>query len=72
MAFPVSELTNLDVISISPISDLIKKLEVITCDLCKRARASHDVFVQGIVEVPFLRRCCDQCVKTLTDPNSIH
>ena len=65
VVFPVSALTNLDVISISPISDSIKKLQIITCDLCKTARASHDVFVQGIVEVAFLKRCCDHCIKKL-------
>ena len=62
---PVSSLTNFEVISVSPISDSIKKLDIITCDLCKTARASHDVFVQGIVEVAFLKRCCDQCIKKL-------
>jgi hypothetical protein len=63
VVLPIPALTNLEVVSISPISDSIKKLEIIKCDLCKTARASYDVFVHGIVEVAFLKRCCDQCIK---------
>jgi hypothetical protein len=63
---PISTLTDFEVISENPISDSIKKLGVITCDICKTARASYDVFVKGIEGVAFLKRCCDQCLKNLT------
>lgn len=65
MAAPVSVLTDFVVVSIAPISDSIKKLEVIMCDLCKIEGASHDIYVRGIEEVAFLKRCCDHCVKML-------
>lgn len=66
VAVPVSSLTDLEVISKNPISDSIRNLEVITCDICKSAGATHDVFVKGIEGVAFLKRCCDKCVKSLT------
>ena len=65
MTSPVSILTVLEVISVGPISESIKKLKVIICDLCKIETAAHDVYVKGIEDVAFLKRCCDECVKTL-------
>jgi hypothetical protein len=66
VALPVSSLTHYEVINKTPISDSIKRLGVISCDICKTARASHDVFVKGIEGVAFLKRCCERCVKNLT------
>ncbi len=65
MGVPISAFINHQTVSVNPISDSIKSLKVITCDICKTAEASHDVFVQGLKEVAFLRRCCDQCVKNI-------
>ncbi|MGI0024221.1 MAG: hypothetical protein ACREA4_03625 [Nitrososphaera sp.] len=65
MGVPISAFTHYQVVSVNPISDSIKNLKVITCDICKTAGASHDVFVQGLKDVAFLRRCCDQCVKSI-------
>lgn len=63
VASPVSTLTDFEVISKKPMSDSIRELQVITCDICKKARASYDVFVKGIEGVAFLKRCCDDCVR---------
>jgi hypothetical protein len=52
-------------VSISPISEQVKSLKVISCDLCDTGMASFDVFVDGIItKVNVLKRCCDQCVKS--------
>jgi hypothetical protein len=54
------------VVSISPIPDQIKQLEVITCDFCD-AKASFDVYLQGIIsEVNVLKRYCENCLKLVT------
>ena len=51
------------VVSISPISDQVKRLQVISCDLCNVGMASFDVFVDGVInDVTVLKRCCDKCV----------
>lgn len=58
--------TNLDVLKVSPISEQVKRLQVISCDLCGSQKASFDVYVQGVVEgVPALKRCCDSCASAL-------
>jgi len=50
------------VVSISPISDQVKRLQVISCDLCNVGMASFDVFVDGVIsDVTVLKRCCDKC-----------
>jgi hypothetical protein len=57
---------NLEVASKSEISDLIKNLGVISCDICGKEKASFDVFVRGVVaEVAVLKRCCVNCVRSL-------
>lgn len=57
---------NLDVLKMSPISEQVKRLQVISCDLCGSQKASFDVYVRGIVEgVPALKRCCDSCASAL-------
>jgi hypothetical protein len=63
---PVSSLSHFELVGKSPISESIRKLEVIHCDICKTSKASYDVFVKGIEGVAFLRRYCDQCLKKLT------
>jgi|GEM_PF-2514722 len=55
------------VVSISPISDQVKRLKAISCDLCDTGMASYDVFIDGIItKVNVLKRCCDQCVKSFS------
>jgi hypothetical protein len=56
---------NLDVVSKNEISDLIKNLGVISCDICGKEKASFDVFVRGVVaDVAVLKRCCDKCASS--------
>lgn len=58
---------SLDVVRISPISEQVKRLQVISCDVCTVGKASFDVFISGIVtEVTVLKRCCDKCVKSFS------
>lgn len=53
------------VVRISPISEQVKRLQVISCDVCEVGKASFDVFIDGIIsEVTVLKRCCDNCVKS--------
>jgi hypothetical protein len=52
------------VVKISPISEKVKNLQVISCDICDVGRASFDVFMEGVIsEVTVLKRCCDNCIK---------
>jgi hypothetical protein len=54
-------------VSISPISDEVKRLKVISCDLCETGMAAYDVFIDGMItKVNVLKRCCDQCVKSFS------
>lgn len=56
----------IDIASKTQISELIKNLGVISCDLCGKEKASYDVFVRGIVaDVAILKRCCDKCASSL-------
>lgn len=58
--------TDLNVLDISLISEEIRRLGVISCDICGVEKASHDVFVNGVVkDIPVLKRCCDNCIKSL-------
>jgi len=58
---------SLKVVSISPISEQIRSLQVISCDECNVGKASFDVFINGIIgEVTVLKRCCDECVKSFS------
>lgn len=61
----VAALSDYQVLTKNPISEGIRSLGVIGCDLCKSADASYDVFVKGIVGVAFLKRCCEQCARKL-------
>lgn len=54
---------SLEIISTSEIAEVIRSLRVISCDFCKVGKASYDVFVDG--KVRMLKRCCDQCFKSI-------
>lgn len=43
------------------ISEAVRALGVIGCDICKSGSASYDVFIKSALGVPFLKRCCQQC-----------
>ena len=50
-----------------PISDIIKNLEAISCDVCQGRLASFDVYVDsGIANVSFLKRYCSDCIQKIT------
>src|SRR2546422_1859879 len=54
------------VASIVQIADKIKNLHIITCDLCNTRRVTYDVFINGVIKgIPILKRCCDNCVKSI-------
>ena len=54
------------VVSVSPIPDQIKQLQVITCDFCD-AKASFDVYLEGIIsEVNVLKRYCESCLSSVS------
>jgi len=60
---PANDQYKLQIVSVLPITDKIKNLHVITCDLCDR-EAAYDVFLEGIIKkTPILKRCCDKCVR---------
>jgi hypothetical protein len=55
------------VVSVSPIPEQVRRLQVISCDVCKEGKASFDVFIDGVIsEVAVLKRCCDRCVKSFS------
>jgi len=61
-----ASLTAQKVVRVSPISEQIKHLEVISCDFCD-AKASFDVYLEGVISgVNVLKRYCDDCVKLIT------
>ena len=62
----ISGLDDSEVLSVNPISETIKSLGIIMCDICKKEKAAHDVFVEGPEKVAFLKRCCDTCVKMVS------
>jgi hypothetical protein len=62
----ISGLDDSAVLSVNPISETIKSLGVIMCDICKQEKAAHDVFVEGPEKVAFLKRYCDKCVKMVS------
>jgi hypothetical protein len=65
VGIPIATLSDYEVISKNLIADSVRRLEVISCDICKSAAASYDVFVKSVVGVAFLKRCCEQCVESL-------
>jgi hypothetical protein len=55
------------VVSVSPIPEQVRRLQVISCDMCNEGKASFDVFIDGAIsEVAVLKRCCDRCVKSFS------
>lgn len=65
MGITVSGFDDTTVLSMMPISESIKELGVIKCDICKKAIASYDLFMKGTREFPFLKRSCGQCAKSV-------
>ena len=63
MGITVSGFDDATVLSMMPMSESIKELGVIKCDICKKAIASYDLFMKGTPEFPFLKRCCEECAK---------
>ena len=58
--------SKVQIVSVLPISDKIKNLDIICCDLCNVRKASFDVFINGVIKgMPALKRCCDYCIKSL-------
>jgi hypothetical protein len=58
--------TNIHITSIQPLSEKIKNLQIISCDICNGRKASYDVFIEGIISgIVFLKRYCESCVKTI-------
>ncbi|HJS82999.1 MAG TPA: hypothetical protein VJ742_09230 [Nitrososphaera sp.] len=64
MGVSVREFHDAAILDLKSISESIRSLGIITCDVCKKSKASHDVFVPGVEGVAFLRRCCDECLKS--------
>ncbi len=61
--------SNLRVVSITSIPDQVRRLHVITCDICGIGMASYDVFVDGVIEgATVLKRCCNECIKSFGQP----
>ena len=57
---------NFEVVGVSAISDAVKNLQVIMCDVCQINKASQDVLVNGVIKgVTVLKRCCDSCAGSL-------
>ena len=55
------------VVSVSPISEQVKRLQVISCDVCTVGKASFDVFIDGVIsEVTVLKRCCEKCITSFS------
>ena len=58
---------SLETVRVAPISEQVKRLQVISCDVCNKGMASFDVFIAGVVsDATVLKRCCDRCVKTFS------
>jgi hypothetical protein len=55
-----------NIVRIQPISDKIKNLNIISCDMCNGRKASYDVFIGGIISgITFLKRYCESCIKNI-------
>jgi hypothetical protein len=62
--------TNVRVVRVQPLSDKIKNLQIISCDVCGGGKASYDVFIEGIITgIPFLKRYCESCLMPLVNDN---
>ena len=59
--------STISVTRVESISDVIKSLGAISCDSCNGKLASYDVYMEcGVVNVPFLKRYCSDCIKNVT------
>jgi hypothetical protein len=59
--------STISVVKVESISEVIKNLGAIACDLCKGKLASYDVYMDGgIAKVPFLKRYCSDCIQNVT------
>ena len=58
--------SSITVPKVRPISDIIKNLEAISCDMCQGRLASYDVYVEtDIANVSFLKRFCSDCIQKI-------
>ena len=58
--------SNTKAIRVEGISNVVKSLGAITCDLCEEKLASYDVYVDSnIANVSFLKRYCSKCLQTI-------
>ena len=56
--------SKLQIVNVTPITDKIRNLHVITCDRCKEEEATYDIFYKGMIkEAIMLKRCCENCAK---------
>lgn len=63
---PSAGAVNTHISKIQPLSEKIKNLQIISCDICNGRKASYDVFIEGIISgITFLKRYCESCVKTI-------
>jgi hypothetical protein len=59
--------SNTKAVRVEPISNVVKSLGAITCDLCEGKLASYDVYIEsGIANVSFLKRYCSKCVQMIS------
>lgn len=58
--------SNTNAIRVEGISNVVKSLGAITCDLCEEKLASYDVYIDSnIANVSFLKRYCSKCLQTI-------
>ena len=56
----------ISVTRVESISNVIKSLGAISCDSCNGRLASYDVYMDGgVVNVPFLKRYCSDCIQNV-------
>lgn len=67
---PLMDAADIHVVKVQPLSDKIKNLQIISCDVCGWGKASYDVFIEGIITgIPFLKRYCESCLMPLVNDN---
>ena len=67
---PLIDAPNVRIVRVQPLSDKIKNLQIISCDLCSGEKASYDVFIEGIITgIPFLKRYCKSCLIPVVKDN---
>jgi hypothetical protein len=59
--------TTIPIVRVQPLSDKIKNLQIISCDMCNGEKASYDVFMKDTPSgITFLKRYCESCIKTIS------